>query len=276
MSRPEVSLENYEAVYNYYENHTQNLQFARFGHFVMSKIYAPEVSYAENGAAEEAIREEFNAGRRILITPNHLTEADQYVLISLVKREEVFNPFIGNSFMPAKASLFMQPAFKGGAVLRRALDELGGIPIVRQEDIRRQGIELTPEIKELHRKAMLRADEVQVSKIIKGNHTGNFAEGTRNRVDHTQVQPLKKGFAYTACRAAEIVGVTVVPVGMYYGGEPQSYQKQDVPDKRKPIVHIGMPMTVETSSPAELVSQVYPAMQSCVDVAVRTSLARAA
>jgi len=268
MSRPEVSLQNQDACYEFYEHHEQNQMFARFGHFVLSKMYRPIVTYDQDGAAEEAIREEFEENRRIALAPNHLTDADQYVLISLVRREKVLRPFIGNSFMPAKASLFTRSPSKGGLVLRWALDELGAIPVIRQEDIRRQGIEMTPEIEELHRKAMLQADEVQVARLISGKHIGDFSEGTRNRKDHTQVQPLKKGFAHTALKAAKNVGVSIVPMGMYYG-EPDDYDMLVVPNKHTPHIHIGMPFRVDPdSSPEDLTSQLYPAIQSCVDVAV--------
>lgn len=276
MRRPEVSLQNYEAVYDYYENHIQNQQFARFGHYVLGQIFKPKVTYAEDGAAQDAIKATFNEDSRVVLAVNHETELDQYELISLVKREKVFHPFIGNSFMAAKASLFMQPASKGGSVLRWALDEMGGIPVLRMEDIKRQGIEITPEIEAQHHQAILRADDVQLARLIRGSHMGNFPEGTRNRTDHTRVQPLKKGFAHTVLRAANEVGVSIIPMGMYYG-EPESYDKLDIPNKYTPNIHIGMPLRVDPAlSPEELVGQLHPAMQSCVDVAVRAYLERAA
>lgn len=219
-----------------------------------------------------------SGGARLLLSPNHLTDADQYVLISLVKREEVLNPFIGNSFMAAKAPLFTRPVYKGGTILRRALDELGGIPVFRRVDIEQKGKKTPPEIERLYRQALRRANEVQVAKLIAGNHMGNFPEGTRNRVNHKEVQTLKDGFAYTAIDAAQEVAISIVPIGIYYGGEPKSNKKQDVPSRRKPHIHIGMPIAVDPSSVPEELSlhQVHPAIQYCVDVAVQAYNDRAA
>jgi 1-acyl-sn-glycerol-3-phosphate acyltransferase len=279
MSRPQVSLENFEAVYDYYESHKQNQVFAMFGHAVLSRVYKPTISFAEDGAAKEAISQEFSAGTRLVISPNHLTEDDQYVIVSVVQREEVLHPLRGHTFIPSKPSLFTRPLRQGGPILRRMIDGLGAIPIVRLEDLDRQGIVITPEIEELHRKAMLRADEIQVSKLVEqGNHMAGFWEGTRNREDHTKVQRLKKGIGYTVCKAAEDVDVSIVPVGVCYGGKPTDYKKLAVPHKYTPHVHIhiGMPFRVETTSPEELVQVVHPAIQGCVDVAVNASMVRAA
>jgi 1-acyl-sn-glycerol-3-phosphate acyltransferase len=157
------------------------------------------------------------------------------------------------------------------------IDGLGAIPIVRLEDLDRRGMVITPEIEELHRKAMLRADEIEVSKLVEqGNHMAGFWEGTRNREDPTKVQPLKKGIGYTVCKAAEDVDVSIVPVGICFGGKPTDHKKLAVPHKYTPHVHIGMPFRVETTSPEELVQVVRPAIQGCVDIAVNASMVRSA
>jgi len=146
MSRPEVLLQNYDALYNFYEQYEQNQLFARFGHFVFGQMYKPQVSYAGDGFAQEAIRNELDEDRRLALAANHLTDADQYALMSLIQREKVFHPFIGNSFMVAKASLFTRPPSKGGLVLRRALDGMGGIPVFRTEDVEYQDAEPPPKL----------------------------------------------------------------------------------------------------------------------------------
>jgi len=274
MSRPEVLLQNYDALYNFYEQYEQNQLFARFGHFVLGQMYKPQVSYAEDGFAQEAIRNELDEDRRLALAANHLTDADQYALMSLIQREKVFHPFIGNSFMAAKASLFTRPPSKGGLVLRRALDGMGGIPVFRTEDVEYQDAETPTEITKLQQLARSRADDVQVARLKRGRHGANFLEGTRNRVDQTQVQPLKKGFAHTVSRAAKDVGVFIVPIGMYYG-EPENYDKLDIPNKYSPNIRIGMPIRVDPAlSAGELINILRPAMQDCVDVAVRVCLDR--
>lgn len=122
---------------------------------------------------------------------------------------------------------------------------------------------------------MLRADEVEVQKLIQGNHMSVFWEGTRNMIDHRVVQKLKNGPAHTAIRASQEVGISVLPVGVYFGGEPTIYKKQDVPKRFTPTVHIGMPIPVESAGEnvTELTNLVYASLQDCQDVAVSRTLA---
>jgi len=72
------------------------------------------------------------------------------------------------------------------------------------------------------------------------------------------------------------VKVAILPIGFYYGSEPADYTHPDVPGKRQPHVHVGMPIPVETTDATELVDLVRPAIQACVDVVVARSEAKAA
>ncbi len=276
MSRPQVSLENYQQLYDFYEGHDQNPVFARYiAHPLLAQVYRPDISIGGDGAAEDAIEQEIAQSRRLIVSPVHLTGDDQYVVVSLAQRVNALRPLRGNTFIPTEPSLSSRSGL-GGKALRWAVDELGSIPIVRTEDLRRQGIEVTQEIQDMHKRAMLRAHEVEVGKLIKGNHMAGFWEGTRNRVDHTRVQVLKKGIAHTALEASQEVGVSILPVGLYYGGEPLSYKKLDVPEKRSPTVHIGMPIPVEhANGDVNLLTElVQGALQDCQDIAVKRATAR--
>ncbi len=286
------SIESIDTLYSYYENHQQSQVFARLGHAVLSKVYRPEISFADD--AEEAIADAISSETRLIISPNHLTGDDQYVIVSLAEKEEIFHPLRGRTFIPAEPSLFTASKKRGGQLLRRAVDGLGALPIYRMEDLRRLGLDDDTETVELYKYGMMRADQVEFAKLTRGisgnpdpfgcldlpsipklpyEHMAGFWEGARNRVDHRKVQPLKTGIAHTACRAAGLVDVSVVPIGLYYGGEPKSYKKLDVPAKFKPTVHVGRPIPVNTSDPDKLVELVYPALQDCVDVAVAATAA---
>lgn len=287
--RPRATIDSRESIddlYDFYEDHQQSQLFARLGHFALSKVYRPSITFAEG--AEEAIGEAIANDTRLIISPNHLTGDDQYVIVSMAQKEPVLHPLRGHTFIPAEPSLFTAKWRRGGQLLRRAVDGLGAIPIYRKEDLKRMGLSDDEEAQKLYEYALLQADEIETTRLVRGDRrimTGNrypiaepsdlpydhmavFWEGTRNRVNHTRVQPLKLGPAYTACRAAEDVNLAVLPVGFYYGGEPTSYKKLNVPAKRKPTVHIGMPIPVEAQDPRELVELVHPAIQACVDVAV--------
>jgi hypothetical protein len=82
------------------------------------------------------------------------------------------------------------------------------------------------------------------------------------------------GVAFTLCEAAEDVDVAVIPIAMYYGGEPTNYRKADVPARFTPDLHIGRLIPVETTDPRELAKLIQPAMQACLDVAVAASESR--
>ncbi|MEO9164584.1 MAG: 1-acyl-sn-glycerol-3-phosphate acyltransferase [Aquihabitans sp.] len=272
MKRPDVKLENYEAVYRYYEAHDQSRAFARLAHKLFARHFKVDLSVADG--AEQAITDAIAAGTRLVISPNHITGDDQYVIVALVEHMKALHPLRASTFIPSEPSLFTRRGLAGKA-LRRSVDGLGAVPTFRLEDLRRQGIEITDEIDELYRHATIRASEAQVAKLVRGEKMAGFWEGTRNRSDYRVVQPLKKGIAHTVIAAAEQIDVAVLPVGFYYGSEPDDYKRPDVPGKRNPHVHVGMPIPVETTSATELVDLVHPAMQECLDVVVARAVAAA-
>ena len=273
MKRPDVTLDNFEAVYRFYETHDQSKAYARFAHLVFAKIFRMDLSVEEG--AEDAIRDAMASGTRIIISPNHLTGDDQYVIVALAQHLGTLHPLRGGTFIPTEPSLFVRSGLKG-RILRRCVDGLGAMPTIRSKDLRRQGIEQTEEVAELHRRAMVTASDAQVTQLIRGQHMAGFWEGTRNRTDYRVVQPLKKGMAHTAIAAAASIKVAILPVGFSYGGEPDDYEHPKLPGKHTPHVHVGMPIPVETTDANELVDLVYPAIQGCVDVVAARAVDRSA
>lgn len=265
MKRPAAELTNYESVYRYYEAHDQSMAFARFAHLVFGRVFRLDLSVDDG--VDLAIRTALADDTRLILSPNHVTADDQYVIVSLAQQLASLRPLRGCTFIPAEPSLFRRSGI-GGKLLRRSVDGLGALPTFRLEDLRRQGIERTPETEDLHRRCTIQASDAQVAKLLRGQHMAGFWEGTRNRSDYRVVQPLKKGMAHTAIAAAEKVKVAILPVGFYYGGEPDDYQHPEVPAKHRPQVHVGLPIPVDTTDPDELVALVHPAMQHCVDVVV--------
>jgi hypothetical protein len=271
MGRPRVELANFDHVYRYYERHRQNRVFALIMHVLFARVYRCDVSY-EPGA-EDAIREALAAENRLILSPNHTTADDQYVIVSVVQKLHALRPLRGTTFIPSEPSLFTRRGV-AGRMLRRGVDGLGAVPTFRLEDLRRAGVERTPEIEDQHRRSMERASDAQVAKLLHGECMAGFWEGTRNRTDYRVVQPLKKGIAHTVIEAAEQVPVLLVPMGFYYGGEPADYRHPDLPGRHRPLVRVGVPIPVTTSSTDELIALLHPAMQLCVDhVVARTAAA---
>lgn len=272
MARPSVDLFNDEAVYDFYVGHRQNMAFARFAHSVLNRVFRCDLS-CDDGAPE-AITAAINGGTRLIVSPNHVTADDQYVIVAFAQRLKALRPLRGITFIPAEPSLFTRRG-RTGRLLRWAVDELGALPTFRKTDLERRGIEITDEVEAIYRAATRRASETQVAKLSAGEHMAGFWEGTRNRVDHRVVQPLKKGMAHTAIAASAVASVAVLPVGLYYGGEPADYARPEVPRKWRPHVHIGTPLQVETDDVDALTEHVAHELQRCVDVVVaRTGQAR--
>lgn len=252
-------------MYRFYEGFDQPKWFARFAHLVFAKVFRLDLSIEDDADAE--IRAALAAGTRLIVSPNHITGDDQYVIVSLAQHLKALHPLRANTFIPAEPSLFIRPGILG-RLLRWAVDGLGAVPTIRMEDLRRQKVEVTPEVEGRYRNCTKTASDIQVAKLRRGQMMAGFWEGTRNRSDYRVVQPLKKGMAHTAIAAAETVPVAVLPVGFYYGSEPADYKRPDVPGKRRPHVHVGRLIPVETTDAATLVAQVQPAIQRCVDVVV--------
>ena len=263
MRRPRVRLEQYEAVYEYYRRHEQNKAFARVAGAVLARVYRPDITCDEG--AEEAIADALANGARVVISPNHTTADDQYVIVAVAQRLAALRPIRGRAFIPAEPSLFSRSGV-GGKVLRRSVDGLGAIPTFRLEDLRRRGIEITDEIEERYRQAIVRCSSTQVAKLVAGHSMAGFWEGTRNRVRYAEVQPLRKGIAHTAIAASEHVPVVLIPVGFSYGGEPDDYQRPNLPGRHEPRVHVASPIPVATTDAEELVRLLRPEIQRCVDV----------
>jgi 1-acyl-sn-glycerol-3-phosphate acyltransferase len=260
-----VTLDGFETVYDFYERHEQSRAFARFGHLVLSRVYRTSVTTDEG--VEDAISDALRAGTRLVISPNHTTADDQYVIVATAEKVKALHPLRGRAFIPAEPSLFTRPGWQG-RLLRSAVDGLGAVPTFRLEDLRRRGIEITAEVEERYRQAIVRASETQVAKLVAGHSMAGFWEGTRNRTDYRVIQPLRKGIAHTVIAAAEHVPVALLPAGFYYGREPEDYQRPVLPGRHAPLVHLGLPIPVETTDPEELVGHLHPAIQRCVDQVV--------
>lgn len=257
--RPKVTLENSEEVYQFYTDYRPNKIANRLGHLGMSLAFRPRVSY--DPGAPEAITEMLQSGTRILMAINHLRFIDQFTIASMAQREKVLRPMTGNTFIPAKKSLY-NPA------LRYGLDIMGAVPTFRAKDVlNRDGS--VDEVKTLPRKlATKRLIATSIERINDGNHMAIFPEGTRNDeedADVTRLQRLSPGIGIIACGLDQDVNYALLPVGMFYGrhGEPTK--------TNHPYVHIGRPIPGPFSSPNEVLETLGPAMQTTVYQALNES-----
>lgn len=223
MKKPEVILENYKQVYDYYEEYQQPKAGARLGHSVMSWMFRPQVEYSQ-GAKEASLDLLKDPNKRTIIAINHLSDNDQYVVASMAHREQSFRQMIGNTFVQAKEPLFHHPNKIIRPLLRRGVDVMGAVPAFRKKDV-------TEDQEQLRHDATARLLDISVNKLQRGMHMAIFPEGTRNKDNPDKVQELRPGVAIVAGRVATACEVGIIPVGFTYEG-----------DKRHPKMWVGEPI----------------------------------
>lgn len=96
-----MSLDNYEAVYDFYLGHRQSRPVARAAYALLAARYRPRVCCA--GDVRDRLRELVRGGTPLLIVANHLTHSDQYVLAATAWRSPL-RPVIGRTRVLAKDS----------------------------------------------------------------------------------------------------------------------------------------------------------------------------
>jgi 1-acyl-sn-glycerol-3-phosphate acyltransferase len=256
MKRPEVKLENYQAVYDFYKHYRSPRLAYQIGHRAMAAVYRPDVHYAPG--AQDVIANHLQTGTRLILASNHVNNQDQYIVAAMAQREKVLRPMRGRTFIPAKESLFQNP------LLRLGVDFMGAIPTFRQKDV--SGTDSNDETanakQALQRSAASRLLGVSVQRITSGDHIAIFPEGTRNTGDVTQVQPAKRGISVIV-GGLEDIPVALVPTGIFYG------QGDDF-DKRRPTVFVDIPLGRSFLQSPSLLTDIQTSLQSSLDQAIST------
>jgi len=251
MEKPEVTLENYNAVYNFYRMYRQPRLGAAIGHGAMALAFKPDMTY--KGSADDLIRDHLRDGSRLIIALNHISDKDQYVVAAMARREQAFQPMVGNTFIQSKVPLFHHPNKLVRPLLRHGVDVMGAIPAFRKKDSDGQS-------DELRKAATSELLETSVAKMQQGQHMAVFPEGTRNKENPNVVQPLKEGIIYVASKVAAEHVVAVVPIGFTYDSRP-----------RYPEMVVAEPIVDYEFSANTFLLELRDIMQECVDQAIRQS-----
>ncbi len=252
MRKPEVTLRNHEAVYDYYAQYKQPIAGAYIGHKVMSLMFRPNVEYASG--AEEAIEDILHEDGRLVVAVNHLSDNDQYVVSSMALREKAFRPMVGNTFIQSKEILFHHPNKLLRPVLRRGVDAMGAIPAFRKKDV-------NTEDTDLRRQATNRMLQTSIQKLNNGQHMAIFPEGTRNQEQPDVVQELKPGICAVLGGVASNLMVGIVPIGFTYQG-----------DRRHPQMWVDTPIVYSGQDNNVLLADLHDSLQHSVDYAISKAL----
>lgn len=210
MERPAVTLENYDDVYAYYQQHQQNRRVARLAYSVLATRFRPRVRYAEG--AREKLRELIYDDTRLLIAVNHVSQTDPYT-VAAAAWNSALRPVIGRTRVLAKDELFAD------AKQRRRIEMMGGIPVFRGKN---HGLRAVSE-------AGTRMMDVCADRVAGGDDIAIFPEGTCNEGDPRTLQHVGSGIGHIAKRArAKGIEPRLVLMGLNYGPPPGKYRGASV------------------------------------------------
>jgi len=251
MKKPEVTLRNFEEVYDYYTQYQQPKMGAYLGHKAMSLAFRPSVKYAKG--AERKIQDIIDSNGRLVVALNHLSDNDQYVVSAMALREKVFRPIVGNTFIQSKEILFHHPNKAVRPLLRRGVDVMGAIPAFRKKDV-------SSENTDLRRQATDRMFETSITKINNGQHMAIFPEGARNKEQPGIVQELKPGIAVVLGGIATNLDVGIVPIGFTYEGK-----------KHNPSMWVEEPLPLQCFEGESFMTDLRDSLQYSVDRALENA-----
>ena len=263
--KPEVTIDNISAVYDYYRDNQVNLPFVKTAHWLLGKTIDDSQISFWSPEAEDYIQDRLNDGAQVIFAANHQSAFDQFILAGLPGQLDCLRPMIGKTFIPSKTELFNEAKWQ-----RWAIEQLGAIPAYRGKDF--------PEADDARRaQAAELLFDVSVARILGGQHMAGFWEGTRNKEQPHVVQKIQRGIGEIVCRAQTDVDLLILPIGYVYDErQPDSFV---LPKKlRKPVatafnyfhptIHLGEPLEGKFDSPDQVVVQLRPAMQGSLDTAI--------
>lgn len=206
IKRPEVSLANHEAMFDYYRTSRQRPALARLTYRALRHCMDTRVSY-DTPSTEAALAN--TADQPLLIISNHPTNTHDQFHAGAAIEASPLKAKIGSIAVAAKMELF-----NGPPPTRYFVDSLGALPTVRSSDYD----ELPPESQASTREHVQQAyTDMCAQALIRGDSLYVFPEGTRTKAGE-QLSPLRKGFAHIA-RAAMAhtdTPLTIAPMGISY------------------------------------------------------------
>ncbi|MFD0360602.1 lysophospholipid acyltransferase family protein [Nocardia sp. GCM10030253] len=250
MERPEVLLDNADAVYDFYRDHQQNRLKAWGAYAILGRRYHPRVAYAEG--ARELLHDLIAQRRPLLLAINHLSESDPYTVAAAAWRSEL-RRVIGRVRVLAKDELFLDPD------QRRKIDMMGGIPVFRGKDHGLRAVNAAGQ----------HMIDICAERIAAGDGIAVFPEGTCNDVDQARVQPVGSGIGHIAFRAMKLgVVPALVSIGLSYGPRPDPTIPVTKQEAMAASFYFGVPVTELPARPAEIARLVHTDLQHALDGAV--------
>lgn len=250
MERPEVLLDNADAVYDFYRDHRQNRLKAWGAYAILGRRYRARVAYAEG--ARELLHQVIRQGRPLLVAINHLSESDPYTVAAAAWRSEL-RPVIGRVRVLAKDELFLEPE------QRRKIDMMGGIPVFRGKDHGLRAVNAAGQ----------RMMDICAERMAGGDGIAVFPEGTCNEVDHTEVQPVGSGIGHIAFRAMKLgVSPALVSIGLSYGPRADPAIAPTKEEAKSASFYFRPPIAELPAKPGDIARSARDDLQSALDGAI--------
>ncbi|NMN95362.1 lysophospholipid acyltransferase family protein [Antrihabitans stalactiti] len=242
MEPPEVTLENYEAVYDYYLTHQQNVLRAKASYSILNLKYRPRIHYRDGAKAQ--LRELIKSGTPLIYAMNHLSTSDPYTLSALAAKTPL-RKAIGHIRVLAKDELFVDPE------QRRKVDMMGGIPVFRGKNHGLRAVNAAGQ----------RMMDICAERMKSSDHIAVFPEGTCNVEDPTKVQTVGSGIGHITSRAMKLgVNPAMIYIGLSYGPTQETVKNASF--------FIDTPVTDLPVRPIEITREVVRGMQAALDEAV--------
>lgn len=213
MKKPELDIENFQAVYDYYDAYNGNERVLRAAMKLSQLIYRTHPVYLDN--CDKTYNYLSEEGYRYIFASNHQNFWDQFAIADTILQSDHFTDVYGNVSTPTKRGHYKW-------YTRRVFDWAGSIPAYRKQDT--EGVS-----KELRGQATERMIEVAANKVIKlGRHIMIFPEGTRNNktMNSAQLQTVRQGTMRIAQKIDEAdIKVAVVPMAVWWGNKKEDNRR---------------------------------------------------
>lgn len=245
MKRPEVTLDNYQAVYDWYQQYRQPRPLTKLAYAALNRMYKPSVYYSD-GAEDQFDEFRIDNTSQIFVF-NHLTNKHDQFVASAVAHQMIPED-VGRTRVLAKDELFH-------GVQGRFVNLMGAVPTFRKKD-HVAGVETVDRAND----AMFAA----LGAIVAGGeNVAVFGEGTHNKADPTKLQKLRPGFARIALHAYNIgANVAITPIGMSFGPTIDSLNPKQASVIVAPSVRVEYTDTINT-----LLDVTRDSLQTAIDYA---------
>lgn len=242
--RPSISVENHEAVYDFYGPGRRRDWFTHPLLAVIDAVYRPDVRISEESLTE--LHRIHRSGSGIIVAVNHPSKHDATVLAAALYDRRV--RFLSSGTGLAKDPLFRSP-------LRPLFEYTGTVPVFRVKNHR----DVEADVNVAAAENLIR---VCVDQLVAGRVVLTFVEGTNSSAEDRRtirLESVKKGVGLMVSAARETgAPVAVVPIGLAYHGRDDA----SLPP-RHAVAAVGAP-TLWDSGPAPTVDEVRETVRTAI------------